>query len=582
MATAAAAFRNNNGNSNGRNDDDNNAQQLLLFDASALQQALASNRSLQAVLLSELERIAAKKAANRARAADCLLYCARHQQQLQKKAEPFVSTITDSSGASGAAAVLDSRRKWTRRFFVDVRKGSCSTVINNNNNNDEPALNADTVKRRAMEDASSFFFHLQPPWSKKESKDLMEAVTSVTAVAATSTDENHAAVASTTTSEPSQIDFQKVATILVRNRQAGENARSRTPDECRIHHQLQQQRQKSAPFSKRELQTLSENVAAAATLDADWGAIAELLSTEHQQRTAWDCLVAYHTKVVNKKSSSQQTASSSSAYYSTTPWTALEDELLLKFLAAAGPQTVVESKNALIQCTILNQLLHANKSKKQIFTRANQSLLNPSLRRSEWSENEERRLPIFMKIYAAANEPSSSQSSSQDLFLAAAHCHGRSTKSVVDKWNRSINPEYSSRPFTPHDDEALMQVMRSTLTSAATTNAAANATDAGSSNNNNNTTTGPIGIGWTELSQKHFPDRHPQRLQSRWSELASDQDILDRERALHNTLVTAEKEAAVATAAVGRRGLLPAVRTTKRKRTQQAAAAAAAGIEEEE
>jgi hypothetical protein len=435
------------------------------FDVATLQQAVICSRKLQITLLADLERIAARKAANRSQAAE-------YTRQLLLAQHVVVdATATTSSADSSTASAVDSKRKWTRRFFVDA-KGN------------EPGLNADTVRRRAME-GDSFFYHRKPPWSKKESKDLLAAVAASRSNTTTTATTQQASA----TSEGSTIDFSNVASLLLGNRKPGSTSLPRTPEECQIHHR---QLQETMQFSKQELQKLSEKVAQAST-PVDWDAIAESLSRTECQRTAWDCLVAYHTKVgAHSKSSKLQTTSST--------WTVQEDELLLKFLAAAGPQAVVESKNALVHYTILNQLL-TTKSKKQIYSRANQSLLNPNLKRSEWSDEEERRLPIFMKIYHRPEDESLAMVVNP-LFLASTHCYGRGTKSVVDKWNRSINPEYSSQPFTQQEDEALMRVMRETV------------------------------LGWTELTQLHFPDRHPQRLQSRWSELASDQDILDREREL--------------------------------------------------
>ena len=133
------------------------------------------------------------------------------------------------------------------------------------------------------------------------------------------------------------------------------------------------------------------------------------------------------------------------------------------------------------------------------------------MQRNDWSDYEERRLPICMKIYYTPNPQDGFQ-----LYCASTHCYGRSTKSVVDKWNRSINPAYTTKPFTNEEDEELLKVMRSVL---------------GNHNEIDDAQKQLQHIGWVELSQTFFPHRHPQRLQSRWSELATDQDIINREKA---------------------------------------------------
>ena len=67
---------------------------------------------------------------------------------------------------------------------------------------------------------------------------------------------------------------------------------------------------------------------------------------------------------------------------------------------------------------------------------------------------------------------------------------------MYEKWERSLNPEYSSKPFTPSEDQALLEAVRQ-------------APDEG----------------WTELS-RFFQSRHPRSLSQRWKELASPEDLL--------------------------------------------------------
>jgi hypothetical protein len=75
--------------------------------------------------------------------------------------------------------------------------------------------------------------------------------------------------------------------------------------------------------------------------------------------------------------------------------TPAEDQLLLQYMAASGPQFVVDG-DAMVH--IAAHLL-PGRSRKQVLARVNQSILNPNLHRDAWSEEEERRLAICMKVY---------------------------------------------------------------------------------------------------------------------------------------------------------------------------------------
>lgn len=82
------------------------------------------------------------------------------------------------------------------------------------------------------------------------------------------------------------------------------------------------------------------------------------------------------------------------------------------------------------------------------------------------------------------------------LLLLQAHFPGRSNKSVGEKWDRSLNPEYSSRPFTPEEDRILLEAIRASPDT-----------------------------GWAELSER-FDSRHPRSLYHRWDQIATEQDLL--------------------------------------------------------
>lgn len=67
---------------------------------------------------------------------------------------------------------------------------------------------------------------------------------------------------------------------------------------------------------------------------------------------------------------------------------------------------------------------------------------------------------------------------------------------MTEKWERSLNPEYTSKPFTPLEDQTLLEAVRESPD-----------------------------VGWAELARL-FPSRHSRSLSHRWNELASPDDLL--------------------------------------------------------
>ncbi len=103
-------------------------------------------------------------------------------------------------------------------------------------------------------------------------------------------------------------------------------------------------------------------------------------------------------------------------------------------------------------------------------------------------------------------EPGARQNhSSLTLYRASSH-FPRNSKSVADKWNRTLNPEqYTTKPFTSAEKQELLQIVEEHPT-----------------------------IGWAQLSQQHFPHRHPHRLMLQWFEQASVESFAKREELLQH------------------------------------------------
>jgi len=115
-----------------------------------------------------------------------------------------------------------------------------------------------------------------------------------------------------------------------------------------------------------------------------WDILANDLSNG---RTPFQCFVHAQTKL------SYSMSKDINAHQS---FTQEEDELLFKFIAASGPQYVIDMHSA----TLMSQNLFPKASYLQIVTRANETLLNPSYTFDKWTEDEEKLLALSMKVFS--------------------------------------------------------------------------------------------------------------------------------------------------------------------------------------
>ena len=428
----------------------------------ALQTALQANRDLQQAILIEQKRLADGKARNRSQAV-----------ALRSKLEKIILQLSPTTSKDHRSNKFVTRQ-WNRLYFVD------SDGIS------QPAPNPDTKRRRQLERETAMIRYLEPPWSNAENKELKRILEEQ--------QQNQlkrcASHPGQTEEPPPNMDWEQVARVLsdrvpLQIGTVGPHLPPRTAAQCRI--QWQNHLRKAAPFSKDESEEMVQLVESyydsQRNQRADWQEIAQALQESNKvPRTAFDCYSHYYHLHSHKKS-----ASSSSTKRPL--WTPQEDELLLLYVAAAGPQFVVDAESV----KLLAGRLLPNHSQTQLLARINDSLVNPNLKRDFWTEDEERKLAILMKVYRDKGPPP------KDLQAAASHFVSRSNKSVSEKWQRSLNPSYNTKPFTPAEDERLLEILRQQQ-----------------------------GIRWIDLSEQYFPDRHPQRLANRWADLATDQDILVR------------------------------------------------------
>jgi hypothetical protein len=127
---------------------------------------------------------------------------------------------------------------------------------------------------------------------------------------------------------------------------------------------------------------------------------------------------------------------------------------------------------------------------KQIVLRMSNTLLIPTLKNERWSDSEERKLALCMRMYSHATSPENE---------AQVHFPTRAAKSVFEKWTRGLNPEFSTQPFTPSEDKALLEAVEKMGGAAH----------------------------WKAVSSQ-FPHRNPRSLLYRWTCIAPKEEVLKR------------------------------------------------------
>jgi hypothetical protein len=422
----------------------------------SLEVALQANRKLQTEVARQLQKIAIQKAENRRLSAQLT----ERLVQCWGRIDPRQAPVISCEGPSRKEALelhknetevlkgwnkskcgkfkYDPIRRWSRQFFVDPLGST-------------PKPNQDAEKRRQLE-KETFFIHTSSPWSTKLAQVLRECIEEL---------------ARRNIPSHEDVNFETVATMMQERSKEDDDSLSiipKTAQDVRMfyEHSLE----KNQPFTKEESLKILEYTHA--NSDTDWEAVAASL----QNRTPWECFTHFTVKLRHIENS---------------VWTIEQDQILLKYLAAMGPQFVLDQGGA---GHIASRLL-PDKTAKHVLGRANVSLLNPNLDREYWTEPEEKKLTLCMKIYQNA-EPSA-------LNKASHHFPNRSGPTVASKWNRSLNPDFTWRPLTDEEDLRILEVVR----------------DSGDQ-------------GFAEITRNHFPNRYPQQIYDRWVETASEEDIVKK------------------------------------------------------
>jgi len=150
--------------------------------------------------------------------------------------------------------------------------------------------------------------------------------------------------------------------------------------------------------------------------------------------------------------------------------------------------------------------------------RLNGTLLNPNYRNEIWSQDEEKKLVLCMKAYRDNVSP---------IVKAGNHFPDRASKYVSVKWNRSLNPKYTTRRFTPSEDAALLQAVQKAISSSDDDHHDSISTGDNNdkSDNISATMTSSMTGKWMSIA-KQFPNREPRVLQNRWLDIVSDKNVL--------------------------------------------------------
>jgi hypothetical protein len=216
--------------------------------------------------------------------------------------------------------------------------------------------------------------------------------------------------------------------------------------------------------------------------------------------TPYQCMVHYKTKLRPQPDGS---------------FTSEEDELLLRYVAAMGPQFMWGYP----QIADLASRIFPYKASRRIYERTHWSQWHPLSKDTMWMKEEEMKLVLAMKIYSDSGENGTSSIGGNDtedeqtnqkravslekaaIRRAAAHFHpSRQPYKVSKKWERSFSPRFSYRPFSKEEDSKLLEVVRSL---AATTH-------------------------FSEIARKNFPDRSTDQISQRWNKIAPDKDIVEK------------------------------------------------------
>jgi len=357
---------------------------------SALEKAIDANLGIQAELVAKLKQISEAKQKNRLQCVKIKGALDRHLKL--KFNEELGNTEIATAGKITVKGYLNKlwndndNMKWKRRFFVDPEKST-------------PEPNDDEIQRRIWEGdlASGAFVHRFVPWSKIEIVTMVECAEEVREKQRKAQDEGDEKPIKDT-----DINFHEVAE-RIKDKLC---SKTFTPSQMTRHtYSLTDGTVKNKhiprswvdyrikfvcsaspsinnrPFTKAESLKVIEYLHSHDG-NPPWHLVAKTLGTS---RTPFQCFQHAQTKLSNTLREMGN------------PIIFLQDddELLFKFIAASGPQFVINNNTA----TLMAQKIFPHVSHFQIIHRAHNSLINPQFVNEKWSESEERALVMGMKVY---------------------------------------------------------------------------------------------------------------------------------------------------------------------------------------
>lgn len=371
-----------------------------------------------------------------------------------------------------------STRRWKRRFFIDECGSTPDVVI-------DGAVSEEGQDSLANNDTRNDVVKLQYAWTKEDIATLQRVVDETLR-------SNDPSNGSTSEREKSHLSqsvlwaddrfFQEVSLKL-------NLTHPRTAEECRsAYFTFADPNIVTTKFSKQEslfLLSMVRELAGDNNGNVDWYELTKILNSkfyasDSKRRTPWQCFK--HFKANLQKDSAR-----------CPPWTAEEDELLLKYIAAHGPQFIFGGDAVAQAC----QKLFPLRDPKQVYQRAHSTLVNPNYVHERWDIDEERKLALLMRAYSDKPNPVRHASSTD-------HFPHRAQIRVTSKWNRSLDPTVSYVPFSAAEDDKLL--------------AAVNEVGFESSS-------GPMAS-----IVKMFPNRSRDQLWTRWTELAEENEIASKLR----------------------------------------------------